>query len=456
MKSIYRSIPSIDKILNHPKLLSLKKQQTRNLQLYFARKIINSYKEIQSEATNIPAIDEIVDEIVKNIEHLKIPSMKKVINATGVILHTNLGRAPLSSKTSQIMHLINSNYSNLEYDLTTGNRTSRLSHLEELLRFLTNAESALVVNNNAAATFLVTTALCKDKEILISKGESVEIGGGFRVSDIIKESGAQLTEVGATNKTYVEDYQKAITSNSAALLKVHTANFKIIGFTEAVGLEEMTKLAHKNNLYMIHDLGSGCLIDSSKYGLTHEPTVQESIKADVDLVLFSTDKLIGGPQAGIILGKKELIDSIKIHPLARALRSDKASIAGLTTTLLHYINNEFETEIPIWKMISRKIEDIQETAKKWISMFPDSELVPGNSTIGGGSLPGETMSSWLVAFGKNINLSPYEMAKKLRNYQPIPIIGKIQHDRFFIDPRTVLHEEEADLEDAINHILFNN
>ena len=218
----------------------------------------------------------------------------------------------------------------------------------------------------------------------------------------------------------------------------------------------MGRLSRENNLYMIHDLGSGCLVDSSKYGLNHEPTVQESIQAGMDLVLFSTDKLLGGPQAGVILGKKELIDQIKIHPLARALRSDKASIAGLSATLMHYVNQEFEKEIPIWKMISRTTEDVLTTAQKWNSMFSGSEIIAGESTIGGGSLPGETIPSWLIGFKEDINFSSYEMAKILRNEIPIPIIGKVQQDKFLLDPRTVLMEEEKYLENAIINTLSKN
>ncbi|MBH52385.1 MAG: L-seryl-tRNA(Sec) selenium transferase [Chloroflexi bacterium] len=456
MKSIYRSIPSIDKVLNHPKLLSMKKEHPRNLQLYFARKTIQSYRQAHSELTSIPTIENIVDEILNNIDKLKTSSLKSVINATGVILHTNLGRAPLSDTASHIMCQINSNYSNLEYDLNTGKRLTRLSHVEELFQFLTGAESVLIVNNNASAIFLVASVLSKQKEILISKGESVEIGGGFRISDIINESGAKLIEVGTTNKTYIEDYQKAITSECNVLLKVHTSNFKIIGFTESTEIEEMARLSRENNLYMIHDLGSGCLVDSSKYGLNHEPTVQESIQAGMDLVLFSTDKLLGGPQAGVILGKKELIDQIKIHPLARALRSDKASIAGLSATLMHYVNQEFEKEIPIWRMISRTTEDVLTTAQKWNSMFSGSEIIAGESTIGGGSLPGETIPSWLIGFKEDIHFSSYEMAKILRNEIPIPIIGKVQQDKFLLDPRTVLMEEEKYLENAIIKTLSKN
>ena len=282
-----------------------------------------------------------------------------MINATGVIIHTNLGRAPLSDATIEAMAAVGRSYSNLEFDLDSGGRGSRYDHLEQLLVRVTGAEAAMAVNNNAAALLLALSALCQGREVVISRGQLVEIGGGFRVPDVMAQSGAHLVEVGTTNRTRLADYSAAIGENTAALMRVHESNFRVIGFTESVSIDELAPLARERGVLSMDDLGSGCLLDPRPYGLAAEPTPQASLRAGADLVLFSGDKLLGGPQAGIIVGRKDLIATLRRHPLARALRLDKTSIAGLNATLLHYVKGEATREVPVWRMISMPLEDIE-------------------------------------------------------------------------------------------------
>jgi len=365
------------------------------------------------------------------------PTLLPVINATGVILHTNLGRAPLSNATIQAMNEVASNYSNLEYDLPKGQRGSRLIHAESVLQKLTGAESALVVNNNASAVLLVLSALANRKQVVIARSQLVEIGGGFRVPDVMKQSGAKLVEVGTTNKIRLSDYESALENPVALIMHAHRSNFKIVGFTEEPELKEIVDVARKANVIVVDDLGSGALIDTAKYDLAHEPTVQESLAAGVDLVCFSGDKLLGGPQAGIIIGKKDLIDKIKKHPLARAVRADKTCLAGLTATLTHYLKDEAEKEIPIVKMMSLTPEQVKVRAEAWRVKVGQGEVLKSESTVGGGSLPEESMSTFVLAL--NVK-SPDKFLKKLREARP-PVIARTENNKVLLDPRTVLDDD---------------
>ncbi len=385
----------------------------------------------------LPSTDVIVAQAESHLQAWTAPTLLPVINATGVILHTNLGRAPLSEATIAAMKEAAENYSTLEYDLEKGQRGSRLIHAESILRKLTGAEAAVVVNNNASAVLLVLSTLANKKRVIISRSQLVEIGGGFRVPDVMKQSGAKLVEVGTTNKVRLSDYQEALEEPTALVMRAHRSNFKIVGFTEEPELKEIVDVTHRANVIVVDDLGSGALLDTAKYGFAHEPTVQESLAVGTDLVCFSGDKLLGGPQAGIILGKKLLIDKIKKHPLARAVRADKTCLAGVTATLLHYLKDEAEREIPIWKMMSLTLEQLKVRAEMWRDDLGKGDVIQSESTVGGGSLPEECISTYVLALTIK---SPDKILKKLRKSHP-PIIARVENDTILFDPRTVLNDE---------------
>jgi L-seryl-tRNA(Ser) seleniumtransferase len=377
-----------------------------------------------------------------------------VINATGVIIHTNLGRAPLSAVALSAMAQVSQGYSNLELDLEEGTRGSRQAHLQPILRQLTGAEAALVVNNNASAVLLGLCALAQGKEVIVSRGEAVEIGGGFRIPDVLAQSGATLREVGTTNRTYVSDYEAAITENTAALLKVHASNFRVMGFTHSPDVGELVDLGKKRGVNVLHDIGSGCLLDTREYGLAYEPRPQDSIKSGAGLVFFSGDKLLGGPQAGIVAGRKELVDMLARHPLARAVRIDKGSLAALTATLLHYLKGEAVQNIPVWRMLSMPKDKLRHRALRWKRLLGRRvQVLPARSTIGGGSLPGETLDTWAVAIaGDGLPEGAQGLARRLREQSP-PVIARIENDLVLLDPRTVLPEEEQTLMTLLKLVL---
>ncbi|MEW6092616.1 MAG: L-seryl-tRNA(Sec) selenium transferase, partial [Chloroflexota bacterium] len=368
-------------------------------------------------------------------------SLLPVINASGVILHTNLGRAPLSAAAISAMEAVSRGYSTLEFDLPTGKRGSRLVHAESLLQRLTGAEAAVVVNNNAAAVLLVLSALASRKGVVIARSQLVEIGGGFRIPDVMKQSGAKLVEVGTTNKVRISDYEEVLAESAGLVLHAHQSNFKIIGFTEEPELKEIAETAHRFQVPCVDDLGSGALLDTARFGIAHEPTVQESLAAGMDVVCFSGDKLLGGPQAGIIVGKADLLAKIKKHPLARAVRADKTRLAGLTATLLHYLKDEAEREIPIWRMMALTPDAIRQTAEGWAQELGQGEVVASQSTVGGGSLPGETLPTFVLALEVK---NPDKFMERLRLGQP-PVIARTENDRVLLDPRTVLPEQEGAL-----------
>lgn len=399
----------------------------------------------------LPTADEILALAESRLSTWTAPTLMPVINVTGVILHTNLGRAPLSDATLRAMDAVSRGYSTLEYDLARGARGSRLIHAESILQKLTGAEAAVVVNNNASAVLLVLAALANRKRVVISRTQLVEIGGGFRVPEVMKQSGAKLIEIGATNRVNLGDYESALAEPTALVMHAHRSNFKIVGFTDEPELADVVNAAHARGVPVVDDLGSGALLDTARFGIVHEPTVQESLAAGVDLVCFSGDKLLGGPQAGIILGRADLIARIKKHPLARAVRADKSCLAGLTATLLHYLKDEAEREIPIWRMMSLTLKQVQGRAEAWKQTLGQGDVVEAESTVGGGSLPGESFPTFVLALDVK---SPDKFLKKLRMQHP-PIIARTEEDRVLIDPRTVLPEQEGALLVGLKNALKN-
>ncbi|MEJ2550341.1 MAG: L-seryl-tRNA(Sec) selenium transferase [Anaerolineales bacterium] len=368
-------------------------------------------------------------------------SLVPVINATGVILHTNLGRAPLCESAQAAMREVSRGYSTLEYNLARGARGKREVHAGGMLQRLTGAEAALVVNNNAAAVLLALTALARRKEVLVSRSQLIEIGGGFRIPDVMRQSGAKLIEVGTTNRTHPADFESAINKRTALILRAHHSNFKIVGFTTEPPLEELVRLGEKHSVPVLDDLGSGALLDTAQFGLGHEPTVQESLQAGAPLVAFSGDKLLGGPQAGIIVGEGALVERLLKHPLARALRPDKLCLAALCATLQHYLREEAVSAIPVWRMISTGEETLQKRAQRWAAQIGRGDVVASRSTVGGGSLPEETLPTWVLAIERR---HPNAFTKQLRSAEPA-VIARIEENRVVLDPRTVLEAQDEAL-----------
>jgi L-seryl-tRNA(Ser) seleniumtransferase len=404
------------------------------------------------QGASCPSPDEILTAAERFLEESQRPNLQPVINATGVIINTNLGRSPLSQEALQAVQRVASSYSNLEYELEAGKRGSRHAHVSALLCELTGAEAALITNNNAAAVLLALSTLAADREVIISRGQLVEIGGGFRIPEVMSQSGCKLIEVGTTNRTRLSDYAAAITERTALMLAVHPSNFQIVGFTESTPVEALVELAHQHGLLLMEDLGSGCLLASERYGLGHEPMPQESIAAGADVVCFSGDKLLGGPQAGILVGKAAALKRISTHPLMRAVRIDKMTLAALEATLRHYQREEAETHIPIWRMIAASPASIASRAASWVSRLQkygiSARMQRGESTVGGGSLPGETLPTTLLALDAgNVSMPLDELAKRLR-LRGTPLIVRILRDALLVDPRTVLKEQDNEVVQA--------
>ena len=433
----YRDLPSVDRVLADDRVRELSARYSGDTVVAFVREALEAARDAVSQGTAVPPLDDIVAAVDRRARSALAPSLRPVINATGVILHTNLGRAPLSDEALAAMNDIGRGYSNLEFELEAGARGSRHVHLEEQLRRLTGAEAALAVNNNASAVLLALSVLAVSREVIISRSQLVEIGGGFRIPDVMAESGAFLMEVGTTNRTYLRDYEAAITDDSAALMRVHASNFKVVGFTASVPVSDLARLAHDRGLLLIDDLGSGCLLDTEQFGLPSEPTPQESLAAGVDVALFSGDKLLGGPQAGLIVGKRAVIGQIRRHPLARALRMDKASIAGLAATLDHYLKGEALERIPVWRMIATPVDAIARRARRWArAIGRDAKVIAGRSVVGGGSLPEEGLPTKLLAVPPTPDCSAETLAQRLRAGDP-PVVARIEHDTLLLDPRTI-------------------
>jgi len=451
----FRQLPSVDRILADERVRALTNGESA-IATVLVRQAIESARQAIADGGPPPTEEQLVESVLGLAAAVFQPSLRPVINATGVVIHTNLGRAPLSVEALAAMAAVSRGYSNLEFDLEAGERGSRYTHLESALRQLTGTEGAIAVNNNASALLLTLSALAHDREVIISRGQAVEIGGGFRIPDVLLQSGARLVEVGTTNRTYLRDYESTITPETVAIMRVHASNFRIVGFTTSPSIHELGSLAKKHGLLLLDDIGSGCLLDTTQFGLAPEPTVAESIAAGADLVLFSGDKLLGGPQAGVIVGREGLIAQLRRLPLARAVRMDKASIAGLTATLLHYLRGEALTKIPVWRMIATPLPDIERRARRWARAIggpehPSGRVVDGRSMIGGGSLPEESLPSKLLAIsGDGARVA--RLARRLRTGDP-PVVARIEHDALLLDPRTVRTEEDRALLSAVTAAL---
>ena len=440
-----RAIPSVDHLLHRPEIEGLVPDFGYPLVLMSLREALEAIRMDNETLSEDSIFRKTAAILMKRIQ----PTLRPVINATGVILHTNLGRAILSRDAIDAMNAVAAGYSTLEFDLETGTRGSRSLHTSEVLKEITGAEDSMIVNNNASAVLLCLSALAKRRSVVISRSQLIEIGGGFRVPEVMKQSGAKLIEIGTTNRVHLSDYEEALKSGARVVMRAHSSNFKMIGFTEQPHLAEIVQLAHQYGAILIDDLGSGALVDTSKYGISHEPMVQESILAGVDLVCFSGDKLVGGPQAGIIAGRCDLIEKLRKHSLARALRADKVCLAGLSATLLHYLKGETEMKIPTWRMIAMPIAEIHERALFWKSTLGMGEVVEDRSTIGGGSLPEETLATYVfVLQGKR---AP-RLMRTLRRCDP-PVIARVQKDQVMFDPRTIPPEKDREFLDLLKKAL---
>jgi L-seryl-tRNA(Ser) seleniumtransferase len=437
-----RSLPSVDLLLQSQSGLAWQEAYGRPLTLQAVRDVLESVRTNYRSGSSIPDRASIEKDIQLQLDKWTAPSLIPVINASGVVLHTNLGRAPLSRSAVQAILSVSSGYSNLEFDLASGRRGSRLVHAEALLQRLTGAEAALVVNNNAAAVLLVLSTLARRRGVIISRTQLVEIGGGFRVPDVMKQSGARLIEVGTTNRVHLSDYSQAIAEeNPALIMHAHRSNFRIVGFTTEPDLAEVVQTAHQAGIPVVDDLGSGAMLDTAEFGLAHEPTVNESLDSGADLTCFSGDKLLGGPQSGIIIGRAALVNKLKKHPLARAIRADKTCLAALSATLEHYLRDEACREIPVWQMISTSPENIRQRAQAWSEALGVGSICQTRSTIGGGSLPEETLPSFALCLSV---ANPNHLMEMLRK-QPVPIIARLEENRIWLDPRTVLIDQEYTL-----------
>jgi L-seryl-tRNA(Ser) seleniumtransferase len=451
-------------MLNNEKILNLLEEYPRSLIVDNIRKSIDNIRKriisLKDDEINSFYIDydKLIGNIIENSTNTYSLSLQKVINATGVVIHTNLGRSLLSDSIKEEVWETASRYSNLEYDLELGERGSRYSHLEDIIKKITGAESVLVVNNNAAAVLLVLSTLAKEKEVIVSRGELVEVGGSFRIPRVMEESGAILREVGATNKTHIKDYEEAINENTAALLKVHTSNYRILGFTKTVDIDELSKMGKKYNLPVIEDLGSGLFIDISKYRLNYEPTVLDSLKKGADIVTFSGDKILGGPQAGIIIGKKEYIEKMKKNQLTRALRVDKLTIAALEATFRLYLDEKKAIkEIPTLRMLTYTMEELDEKAEKLYKMIESENLdinlnlEEGYSQVGGGSMPLENIKTKVITIiPKKISVS--ELERRLRLCEN-HIIARVYDNKYVLDVRTIFEEQfETIVKEIVNSV----
>jgi L-seryl-tRNA(Ser) seleniumtransferase len=440
-----RALPSTDAVLRSAPVRDLLRQFARDAVVRLVRKLLAEQRDRVAAGDPAATLDELARSVERHARAQWRAGPRSVINATGVLLHTNLGRAPLSHEALEAVSRV-VGYSDLELNRETGGRGSRQDHVRRLLCALTGAESALVAVNNAAAVTLALAALARGEEVIVSRGQAVEIGGGFRVPVILRQSGARLVEVGTTNRTRLQDYEDAITPRTAALLHVHASNFRITGFTEQVSLGELGDLAHRHGVILIDDNGSGSLIETAQFGLEHEPTVLESLAFGADIIAFSGDKLLGGPQAGIVLGRKELVRRMGSHPLARAVRPDKMTLAALSATLLAYLRGDAEQTVPIWQMIGQTLNALDARVQHWASAAAQRGLSihveAGDSPVGGGSLPGETLPSILIVLPAHIG------AGTLRHGEP-PVVGRTHGGRVLLDLRSVPERQDGELLEAV-------
>jgi L-seryl-tRNA(Ser) seleniumtransferase len=460
-KELLRSLPKIDELLKEELIINEMEHSMRNVIIDSLRDTIEYYRKgILNGDIKEFTKEDILSSFTLKIKKSNSLHLKRVINATGVIIHTNLGRSVLCKEAAENVLNVAENYNNLEYNLEEGRRGSRYSHVEDLIIRITGAEAAMVVNNNAAAVLLAMDTLCRGKEAIVSRGQLVEIGGSFRIPDVMKFSGAELIEVGTTNRTHLYDFENAVTDKTGILLKVHTSNYKILGFTEEVPLEDIAELGRKHGIPVVEDIGSGTLIDFGKYGLSPEPTVQNSIKNGADVVTFSGDKMLGGPQAGIIVGKKIYIDMMKKNQLTRALRIDKMTLAALEGTLKYYLDEKAAVEnIPTMNMLLASSEiqkkrayrlkrKLQNKASKF-NFTVDEDY----SVVGGGSMPAEKVKTYAVK-AKSSSRQPEQIEKMLRG-NDIPIIVRVSNDEVILDVRTIFDKDFDIITDAFETINMN-
>lgn len=445
----FRLIPKVDEILENDKIKKIMENVPYDFLMNCIHETLDAIRENlkKNKSEFVLNNENVINEICKKINIDIEPNLKRVINASGTILHTNLGRSILSKKSIDMMSEIANNFSNLEYNINEGERGSRHDHIEEILKKLTGCESCIVVNNNAAATILVLSTLARGKEVIVSRGELIEIGGAFRIPEIMEQSGAILKEVGTTNKTKITDYEKAYDENlTGVFLKVHTSNYKIVGFTEDTKIQDLVDLSNKTKVPVVYDMGNGLFVDLKQYGI-NEPTINNILNEKVDIVLFSGDKLLGGPQAGIILGKKKYIDMMKKNPLARAFRVDKLTIAGLYATLFEYFDIEkAKNNIPILKMITYSKEELKNRASilydkiKNVNNILKLSLVEVKDQIGGGTAPNTFLDGYAISIVSDIATCE-EIEKKLRTESKIPIVARTSKDRVLLDIRTIKDED---------------
>ncbi len=457
MSNVFRNIPSVNELLDSPPLRTLVERVNRNVVVSGVRDFLDNLRsEVPTSASDIPlpTARELAERIAQWILYEERPSLRPVINATGILLHTGLGLAPLAPQAIDAMVSVSRDYASVEMDLTTGRRSHRVEAVSRLLCKLTGSESAAVVNNNAGATLITLAALAAGKEVIVSRGQLVEIGGSYRLPEVMEVSGARLREVGTTNRTCIEDYRQAIGPETAALMRVHTSNYVVQGFTEETPLAEIVALGKKHQLPVIDDIGSGALWDYSQYGVGPEPSPVASIHTGADVALMSGDKLLGGPQCGIILGREELIDRITRHPLARALRVDKVTLAALAATLRIYQDpDQLEQRLPLVSLLATPLANLQNRAERLATQLQaaaaieTAQAVQDSTFLGGGALPAQKVDTWCVALAP-ARTSVDTLATKLRS-GPHALCGRVQNDRLMLDLRTVFPRQDADVVRAI-------
>jgi L-seryl-tRNA(Ser) seleniumtransferase len=461
-RALLRQLPAIDRLLATAQLAELGREHPHRLLREAAQAIVEELRhQLLDAQAPLPELElgTVAARVAERVRRLARPSLRKVINASGTLLHTNLGRAPLCRDALDAIESVAAGYSNLEYDLDAGARGKRFRHVEELICRLTGGEAATVVNNNAGAVMLCLAALGKGRQALVSRGELIEIGGSFRIPDIMAASGVELVEVGTTNKTHRADYAEAIDEQTALILKVHTSNYRILGFTEAVSGKELQELAAPHDIPVLEDLGSGLILDLSAYGLPREPSVGETLRGGVDLVTFSGDKLLGGPQAGIIVGRRTLVEQLRKHPMARALRIDKLTLAALEATLRLYLDpSRALAQIPTLRMLAvseaeleRRCNELLPSLTVAVGDGASLAIIAAGATVGGGALPLAELPGWVIALTPS-GMSVDQLAARLRRIEPA-LIGRIQDDRLLIDPRTLVEGDEAHLLAALEQAL---
>lgn len=462
-KTLLQQLPKMDVLLAHPAILSAQEELPYHALKEAARTALDSLRRaiLDGSAAALPTLDALAEDTVRRAARACRPHLRHVVNGTGVVLHTNLGRAPMGEAVARAVYDAARGYSNLEYNIDSGARGSRFSHVDRLLCSLTGAEAALAVNNNAAAVFLMLSALAAGKKVAISRGELVEIGGSFRVPEIMARSGAELIEVGTTNKTHLSDYRRAIEEQGAQiLLKVHTSNFQIIGFTEEVSIGELTALGRESGVPVFHDLGSGALFSNAALGVPAGPTVEDSMRAGADVICFSGDKLLGGPQAGIAIGRKAYIETMKKNQFARVVRIDKLTLAALETTLRFYQDPALAARsIPVLSMLGARPEELEREARDRASALEERfgahcafTVAADNGEVGGGSLPGVPLPTWVVELSPRA-MTVDQLEQHLRLGEP-PIVGRIRRDRYVLDVRTLTAAGWDEIEAALSR-LFN-